>query len=406
MTYLEQSSAAGRHVFPDLARAIALIGIAVVNVGVFAYPFMTGYSDGALSTRSDHSAVFMVTALAMMKSYTLFSFMFGVGFAYQMRAAERRGAAFGNLYWRRIAGLFILGTIHGTFFFPGDILAIYAMLGAILFLFRNAKTQTLIRAAISLYLLQLLVIGGLASLMALGSAFEPDGMASDLQRMNEDAARTFAIYRNGSFLDVSSLRFAEWIQMLTFGNMMQGIGALSFFLFGFAAVQLNTIAQPNARIWRQCRQVYLPIGLLGSLWSAHIMLQGTSFMDPRTMLGLFLIMLFSPFSTAGYLGLIAKWAQSPKRGLKLFLARGGTASLSAYLLQSLMMSFIFCGYGLGLYGSLGAAACIAIGLGIGASSIIFTSLWRSTFGRGPMEILLRRWTYWGRPHPPQSATSR
>ena len=81
MTYLEQSSAAGRHIFPDLARAVALIGIAVVNVGTFAYPFMTGYSTEALEASADLSAYFLVISIAMMKSYTLFSFMFGVGFA-------------------------------------------------------------------------------------------------------------------------------------------------------------------------------------------------------------------------------------------------------------------------------------------------------------------------------------
>ncbi|MEM9667866.1 MAG: DUF418 domain-containing protein [Pseudomonadota bacterium] len=393
MTYLEQSSAAGRHIFPDLARAFALIGIAVVNVGVFAHPFVAGYSAGGMETAADQGAYFAVNALTFMKSYTLFSFMFGVGFAYQLRSAERRGAAFSNLYWRRIAGLFILGAIHGTFFFQGDILAIYAMLGAILFPFRNSDVKSLIRIGIFLYLCQLLVIGAIAGLLALGAAFEPEAMAEDLQLMEDEAATALAVYGSGSFLEVSQLRFREWLDMLVFGNLMQGIGALSFFFFGFAAVCLDTIATPAAPFWRRCRTMFLPIGIFGSILGAYIMNRGDGFMDPPMMFGMFIIVLFSPFSTMGYLGLIAKWAEGPAGRLKVFLARGGTASLTAYLLQSVILSLTFCGYGLGYFGQLGAATCIIIGLGVGLVSLVFTSLWRKRFARGPMELLLRRWTY-------------
>jgi uncharacterized protein len=108
-----------------------------------------------------------------------------------------------------------------------------------------------------------------------------------------------------------------------------------------------------------------------------------------------LIMLGAPFSTAGYLGLIAKWAQTPGGTFKTFLARGGTASLTAYLLQGLLLSLIFNAYGLGLFEQYGAATCIAIALAVALFSISFTSLWRTKFKRGPLEEVLRRWTYLG-----------
>ena len=92
MTYLEENQAAGREIFPDLARAWALFGIALVNVGVLAWPMMSSYHhEGAAPASLDTAAWFGVNALFLMKSYSLFSFMFGVGFAYQMQSAERRG---------------------------------------------------------------------------------------------------------------------------------------------------------------------------------------------------------------------------------------------------------------------------------------------------------------------------
>ncbi|MEO1659983.1 MAG: hypothetical protein AAFR51_03270 [Pseudomonadota bacterium] len=101
MSYLQETKDAGRHVFPDLARAWALFGIALVNVGLFAWPAMKGgYAAGGLETGVDQAAFFGVNALFLMKSYTLFSFMFGVGFAYQIISAEKAGVSFAGRYWR------------------------------------------------------------------------------------------------------------------------------------------------------------------------------------------------------------------------------------------------------------------------------------------------------------------
>ena len=64
-------------------------------------------------------------------------------------------------------------------------------------------------------------------------------------------------------------------------------------------------------------------------------------------------------------------------------------------MQSLIMSFIFCGYGFGLHGKLSASQVIMIAAATAAFTLVFASLWRLKFERGPMEILLRRWTYKG-----------
>ena len=111
------------------------------------------------------------------------------------------------------------------------------------------------------------------------------------------------------------------------------------------------------------------------------------------MLGYGILTAFAPFLALGYAGWIAKYAAGPASALKSFLARAGTATLSAYIFQSLCLSLIFSAYGLGLFGTLGAAASTAIGLGVGLLSLLGASLWRTRFARGPLEMLLRRWTY-------------
>ena len=231
--------------------------------------------------------------------------------------------------------------------------------------------------------------------MAVGAAYDPEGFAAEAELMDAATVHATAVYGEGTLGQSITQRFREWVEVITFGTAFQGIGALSFFLFGFAAVRAGTIRDPSAPIWRKCRWRGLPIGIVISAAGAYFLLIADNMMDPNMMLGMTLIILGSPFSTAGYLGLIAKWSTRPNGPIKTFLARGGTASLTAYLMQGLLLSLIFNAYGLGFFGELGAATCIAIAFGVALFTIAFASLWRTKFKRGPLEYILRTWTYLG-----------
>ncbi len=395
MNYAAETEAAGRQVMPDLTRAFALFGIAVVNVGVLAWPPAGGYAAGGLDTFADKAAFFLVASFFALKSYSLFSFMFGVGFAHQMSSAERAGAGFGGRYARRIIGLALFGALNIICLFWGDILVMYAMLGMLLFLFRNASARTLIGWAIGAYIVQILLVALLAATFALGAAFGGQEFEAAMAQLAAEDARAIEAFGNGSFAEAATYRVSQWTASIGPFLMVQGIGAFAFFLFGLAAVRNGLIERPDAPFWGRCRRVFLPVGLLIALVSGWVMVNAESFTSPEALLGLALTTLASPFVTAGYLGLIAKWAAGSGGPVRTFLARAGTSSLTAYLLQGLLFSLIFSAYGLGLYASLGAAACVAIAAGVAVISLIFSSLWRTRFRRGPMEMVLRNWTYLG-----------
>ena len=396
MSYLQETKDAGRHVFPDLARAWALFGIALVNVGLFAWPAMKGgYAAGGLETTLDQTAFFGVNALFALKSYTLFSFMFGVGFAYQMMSADRASASFAGRYWRRIVGLFFFAAINIVLFFQGDILFVYGVLGSFLFFFRKSSPSTLIKWAIWLYVIQVILVFIFAGFIALGAAFAPEDMALEAEKMAEMGAEAYVIYSSGTFMDTVIARTTEWSQSVFFFFLFQGVGAMSFFLFGLAAVRNDTIAEPRSKFWQKSRRLYLPIGLVISAVGAWFTITASSMMEPRMMLGMAIIALGSPFSTAGYLGLIAKWSLAPDGPIKTFFARGGTSSLTAYLMQNALFTLIFYGFAMGLYAQLGAASVIGIAVLVALFSIGFCSLWRTQFKRGPLEYLLRGFTYLG-----------
>lgn len=408
MGYLEQNERLGRLVFPDLVRAWALFGIAVVNVAFF-YSATGIYNTQELATSLDKTAYLLVNGLFLAKSYTLFSFMFGVGFAFQIQSAENKRVfsetqsdspqlktdIFWGRYGRRIAGLLFLGLLHGVFFFVGDILFVYGLLSLALLLFRNLSVKALLWWAAAFFAVQVTVLGLLSVLFYFVETIPEIRQEMDMDEIMKEFAKADEIFRNGTFFEVANRRAVDWGGMVMLGTIFQGGGVLAFFLLGYAAVKsgiLNNTAHP---LWRKFRLFCLPIGLLGSFYAATVIGKSENMISFNYFWGTFLIFLFAPLSTAGYLGVFAKLSEGKVGPIKAFFARAGTSSLTAYLMQSLIMSIIFCGYGFGMHGKLSASQVIMIATATATFTLVFASLWRLKFERGPMEILLRRWTYKG-----------
>lgn len=100
----------------------------------------------------DRFAIWVQCFIFEEKSWRLFSFLFGFGFALQMLRAEARGARFLPIYVRRLIILFLIGVGH-TLFYDGDILKVYALLGFVLLAFRSLSTKTVIIGAFMLLLI-------------------------------------------------------------------------------------------------------------------------------------------------------------------------------------------------------------------------------------------------------------
>ena len=395
-SYAEDTAAAGRQVLPDLVRAWALFGICVVNVGVMSWPMGSSYHyPGGLTGPVDEAAYFATNSLFLMKSYSLFSLMFGVGFAYQIESAARRGVGFAGRYWRRIIGLLAFGILNITCLFFGDILVVYAVLGVVFFLFRNAGQKTLFVWGMVFYVIQILVIAMMALGIWAGMTFDPEAMAKEFAMMDEMDVESLAAFQSKNFMDAAAFRTHTYISEGVFMYIFQGFGAFAFFLFGFALVKSGAIADPMAAIWKRSRHIFLPIGLIISCAGGWLLVKAEGMSDPNMMFGMTLVVLGSPFSSMGYIGVIAKWAEGAGGPIRNFFARGGTASLTAYLMQGLLLSLTFSGYGLGYFAKLPAATTIIIAAGIALFTIAFASCWRLAFKRGPLETILRSWTYLG-----------
>lgn len=120
-----------RDMTPDVARGFALWGIIVVNVAYFSTSVTNGVTGDSMEGAADGVAAFVVQAFALGKFYLLFSFLFGYSAQYVMK--DTLG---GRRRWTlRNVGLVVLGVLHASLFYTGDILFLYGILGMLLIVF-------------------------------------------------------------------------------------------------------------------------------------------------------------------------------------------------------------------------------------------------------------------------------
>ena len=85
------------------------------------------------------------------------------------------------------------------------------------------------------------------------------------------------------------------------------------------------------------------------------------------------------------------------------LAAMGRMALTNYILQSIVLGFVFYGYGFGLFGRIGSAAAAGIGVLIYLIQVQLSQYWLGRFRFGPFEWLWRSLAY-GRRQPMRRRT--
>lgn len=112
----------------DVVRGFALLGIFLMNIEWFSRPITTlgeGMPRGL--TGLDWLASWFIAYFVQGKFWTIFSLLFGMGFAVMLVRAERAGREFTKIYLRRILALAVFGAVHYIYLWEGDILFSYAV---------------------------------------------------------------------------------------------------------------------------------------------------------------------------------------------------------------------------------------------------------------------------------------
>ncbi|CBS87606.1 DUF418 domain-containing protein [Azospirillum lipoferum] len=376
----------------DALRGAALFGILIVNIQAFASAvYGTGVADPAFQALGDRLIRLLVSALAEMKFYLLFSFLFGYSFTLQMAAAERAGEPLTGRMLRRQAGLLVIGLAHGVLLFHGDILTIYALLGLVLLAMRGGSDSRALRVAV-----WLIGIGGCLWL-ALGLLQWWAGGTIDRAAVVAEALAAQRDYR-GDPLTIIARRWDDLTQVWVALLAIQAPSALAMFLLGFVAGRRELLrsVQRHGRLFRRILWLGLLIGLPGMLAKEWLV---RSVGDAGgEAIGLGVSLLTAPMLSAAYGTAILLGFQTERgRIVAGWLAPAGRMALTNYLSQSLVCALLFTGYGAGLIGRLPPAACCGIALSLFAAQLVWSRWWLGRFAYGPVEWVLRALTIARRP---------
>jgi uncharacterized protein len=388
----------------DILRGFALFGILLVNMMFFAHPIYKEVLETTWASPLDRAADLFISFFAEGKFFTLFSLLFGLGLAIQLQRAEAKSINIVPLYIRRLLVLLVIGLAHAFLFWFGDILTYYALLGFLLLLFRSTAPRRLLRWGMVFLLIPLVLNAGLTGLMELGRT-TPEGAAQIEAAFAETRAQyqaayeqALTVYSGGSFAAMIPQRIADWVFAtigVTLGGMLFVV--MTMFLVGLYIGKRRLLhdVQANLSLWRKVFVWGAVLGIIGNLLYVMLARAGDP-LEPSLMslLGMVGYLIGAPALSLCYASGLVLLAQSERWHARLApLAAVGRTALSNYLLQTLIATTIFYGYGLGLYGQIGPALGILLTLLIFAVQIPLSNLWVKRFRFGPAEWLWRTLTY-------------
>ena len=382
----------------DVLRGFALAGILIINaMSILAVNGSTPAFTVDIPV-ADRTLQDLILFFIESKFFTLFSLLFGIGFAIQIQSAERQGNAFLPRISRRMFGLLLFGLLHIVLLWDGDILVIYAITGTLLILFRKTTYIRIRRWVISLLavpgvlVLAILIYTLIARLSASGAeTFAKSDASLAKEFANTDA--TQKLLQNG-FIEGIAERFHTYLELspLLFSRIPT---VLAMFLIGLYLGRSNFIRQlpEKLEILKKVRYWGLTIGF--SLM--FLIVAGTKFLP--TVSALIAIIedqyLAGPILCLGYASaLTLAFLKNPNRKIYEYFSKVGRMALTNYLTQSLVLTFLAYGWGLGLALKLNGFQVLGISFLLYVAQVILSGLWLSKFKYGPFEWIWRCITYW------------
>lgn len=375
----------------DFIRGLAVMGILIANLPAFGLPAAAYFSPLAWGGHQgvDLAAWVATFVLVEGKMRGLFSMLFGASMLLVIDRAVARGASPARVHFARMAVLLAIGLIHLYLIWWGDILAHYALVGAVAYLFVTLPPRLMLLLGIATGLVDVAMMGGMAATL-FGSGTVDPAMTAEVVRAfgvppRADLLAEVAAYR-GSIASATAYRIAHAGSPIEDVYIL-GLQTLSAMLFGMAAYRSGFLTgQWSRRAYR--RIAFWGIALTLPLYAAmawHAIVVG---FDYRWIFigAVVLGPLVRPVTMAGYAAL-ALLAFRPDGQWSARVAAAGRMAFSNYLGTSLLMLAIFTGGH--LFGALSRAqlywlAPLAWGL-----MLLWSKPWLDRFAYGPAEWLWR-----------------
>jgi len=382
----------------DVVRGFALAGILIINaMSIFAVKGSTPAFTIPIPA-ADRALQDFILFFVESKFFTLFSLLFGVGFAIQIQSAARQGTSFLPRISRRFLTLFVLGALHILLLWDGDILVIYSITGFLLVLFRNASFTRVRRWAIGLLAVPGVLVLAIF-LFTLLKRLTTSGAAA-LAKSDKSVALQFASDDSTNKLLSTGFFSAIPERIHTYLNILPLLGSriptvLAMFLIGLLLGKSGFIRELPTKIatLKKVRFWGLAIGLT----LMALILAATKFCGATS--GLVAIIedqyFAGPILCLGYAAAVAlSFLKKPERRIFTMFSAVGRMALTNYLTQSLIMTGLAYGWGLGLALQLSGFQVLGIALGVYMLQVLWSIYWLNHFKYGPFEWVWRCATYW------------
>jgi uncharacterized protein len=387
----------------DIVRGVAVLGILAMNIVSFA-DVPAAYFNPLAQTVPSRTGDLLAYAGNFLlfdgKMRGLFSFLFGASL---LLLSERMTL---GLVRRRLFWLLLFGALHFFLIWWGDILIAYAIIGFIALAFRNASTRSLLVTAAILITVQFALFAGMVpyalSLQdpVLSGTASPEQLKAweqltrdTIMPTAEHRARAFALYL-GPWTSIVHHQLTEKALFPVAGLFAFGWETLAYMLLGMAALKsgLLTGAWEDRRYRRWaliCLAIALPVYVVAlrflfrSEWAA-----------PAVFMWSFAATVpIRPAMVTAFACLIILATRKGGTLVEL-IAAAGRMAFSNYLGTSLVMTALFYGWGLGLYGKLGRMELLLVVVAGWALMLLWSKPWLARFRYGPLEWAWRSLTNW------------
>lgn len=380
----------------DALRGFALFGILLANL----YSFMgyNTYSPAEIMRLPDldRAVLFMIDWFVEGKFYSIFSMLFGMGFALQSRRMKEGQAVFAAFWFRRMKFLLCIGLLHMLFIWNGDILTLYSLMGLLLVFFISSSTRTLLITSLLLLSFPLL--------MHFVVTISQDAGFWKLSSQKIAAWRNALGYGEHSLLE---MRTSDNPKDVFFINIISALGRpMSYFMTGRPAQVLGmfVLGMYLIRLWRLDEtkelikkwRLFMLIGAPLSFGYAWTKLKiGTPYaLDEFGMVQAIVYHISAPCFALGIAGTFFHvWKSQRKQRFMTFFVPLGRMALTNYIFQTSLAVMIFFGYGLALMRQIPFVYVPIIAICILLTQWVFSSWWLTHFRQGPLEYPWRKYAY-------------
>lgn len=308
--------------------------------------------------------------------------------------AQAAGESPAKVHFSRMAVVLLFGLAHLYLIWWGDILAHYALVGALAYIFARLRAEQLLAAAcVGLGLTLFWSSGGLFAMMEAAGRDTPQAVATWTE-----FAKGFGIPPREWLANEIAAMQGPWLQQVTWRWNTEdpvgflkivGIETLTAMLFGMWAYKSGFITGT----WERHRYRKIAFIGLGSAWAAYLLLGINTIAQGFDQRWVFFASIIAsvPFRILGTLGYAALviLALSPGGWLTVRLAAVGKAAFTNYLGTSILVTAIFYGWGLGQFSKWDRVAIYAVPPLIWLLMLLWSKPWLDRFRFGPFEWLWR-----------------